>query len=398
MSEPRKVYDPSDVLIRRVDEDNAKIGISRRADPKKATEEAVNKIGGMCAYVKPGDMVAIKLNITGGISTNKASFTSPEVASKIVDMVRKCGGKPFAFDSSMIWTDVEPIAKKSGWYDWGNENHIEVIDLHHMPVIPFDFGEGSLLGHEKASKPLQESDVLITIAKMKTHLLTTVSMGLKNNYGNLPRADKGIYHGLGIDTAIVDVNRAFPTTLAIIDGTIAGEGEAGPLTPDPIQDYNTVFASNDVVCADSVASIFMGFESPMSVRHIKFASVGGSEGKLDKVGNGFCYLKEDVQKEIQENFGKHPKDGNFVLPDPRVVETLADLTKLIARQPGGASLLNNLADIGLGNLSYFFTKPMSDLLKNMTRMQSRFIGKNLDQSWDINGMNLHPEDERDFNL
>lgn len=390
MSTRGKKYGPDDVHLRQVGT-KAEVGIGRDPDPAKATEDAINKLGGMCKFVKKGDLVGIKLNITGGVSTNPASYTSPDVAKKVVEMARDCGGIPYAFDSSMIWTDLEPIAEKEGWYAWGKENNIEIIDLHDMPVIPFDFGNESVIRVDKASRLLQESNVLIDIAKMKTHLLTTVTLGLKNNYGNLPRADKGVYHALDIDTVIADVNKAFPTTLAIIDGTNAGEGESGPLTPDQIPDYNTVFASNDVACADAVATKFMGFENPMDIRHIRLATLRG-------VGNGNCTEDKDVKEEMESAFGSHPKDGRFVVPDPRVIESTSDFMKAIARNRGGASTLSNLADLGLGNLSYYFTGLMHDMLQFFTRLSARYIGTDNSIEWNVNGLNLHPEDYKDSYL
>jgi uncharacterized protein (DUF362 family) len=387
LSEPGKLYVASDIKTRKVGSKPI-VGIARNPDPSKATEHAVGKIGGMCKFVKKNDLVGIKVNITGGSSTNKASWTSPAVTKKVVEMVRGCGGNPVLFDSSMIWTDMEPIAEKEGWYSWAKENKVPLVDLHHLPVIPFHFGDDGVMNVDKASRLIKDIDVLVNIPKMKTHMLMTISIGLKNNYGLLPRADKGVYHGKGIDETIAEVNRAFPTTLTIIDGTIAGEGEAGPLTPDPIPDYNTVIASNDVACADAVAAKFMGFKNPMKIRHLRFAHGMG-------VGNAKCFENEDVAKEMASIFGSHPKDGKFEKPDPRVIEGLADTTKIVAASPGGASLMSNVSDMFLGNLSYFFGKTMRSVLVGITRLQRRYIGKDLITSKNIHGLNLHPEDETD---
>ena len=340
----------------------------------------------MCRFVKHGDVVGIKLNITGGASKNRASFTSPGVAKKVVQMVRGCGGKPIVLDSSMIWTDMEPIAQKEGWYDWGKENSVEVVDLHHLPVIPFDFGSDSTIQVEKISRLMPDLDVLINVPKLKTHMLTTITVGLKNNYGLLPRADKGVYHAKDIDTVLAELNKAIPTTLTVVDGMIAGDGEAGPLTPVAIGDYNTIIASNDVACADAVASRFMGFDRPSQIRHLKLSGLMG-------VGDIKCAGRPEVKAEIDRHFGKHPKDGNFIIPDPRVIESLTDFMKVVARTPGGAAVFNNVADMFLGNASYYATGFVQNMLSGFSRMNRRYIGK--DTRRNINSLNLHPEDEMD---
>jgi len=388
MSEPRKIYTPDDLSIRRVGK-SPEVGIGRSPDASKAVDEAVNRIGGMCRFVKKGDLVGIKANITGGSSQNLASFTSPVVVKKVVKMVRDCGGKPIVIDSSMIWTDMEPIARKEGWHDWAVENSVEVADLHHLPVIPFNFGDATTIRVDKASRLMPDLDVLISVPKLKTHMLTTTSVGLKNNYGLLPRADKGIYHAKDIDIVVAEVNKAFPTTLTIVDGMIAGEGEAGPLTPVPIDDYNTIIASNDIACVDAVSSRFMGFDRPSSIRHLKMAGLLG-------VGDIDCAEKPSVKAEIDRHFGKHPKDGNFILADPRVIEMISDASKIIAMTPGGASVFSNLSDMLLGNASYFMTGFMQSLLSGFVKMSRRYIGKDIFRN--INSLNLHAEDEEDSAL
>ena len=385
-------FSSEDVKIRH-EKGNPLVSIGRDPDTDIAVKEAMDGIGGMCKYVEKGDLVGLKVNITGGISTNPASFTSKEVTKSVVDLVRGCGGHPVAFDSSMIWTDVQPIAEKEGWYEWGEKNNVEILDLHNMPVVHFNFGDDSVIRYDKASALVKDLDVLINIPKLKTHMLTTVSIGLKNNYGLLPRADKGVYHAKDIDSTIADVNKAFPSTLTIVDAMTPGEGEAGPLTPDLIEGYNTIIASNDVACADGVGMKMMGFENPIGVRHLKMAALQG-------VGDGKCYKRPEIQDEMRRVFTEKPhvRDGNFIFPDSRAVENMADLTKVIASNPGGASLFSNFADMGLKNLSYYGTGFMKLMLKGLNRVGKRYIGKDAVLSKNPNSLNLHPEDELDSYL
>jgi len=57
---------------------------------------------------------------------------------------------------------------------------------------------------------------------MKTHMMTSVTLGMKNMYGTLPEIDKARYHKIGIDEVIYWVNKAFTPNLTIIDGSIGG--------------------------------------------------------------------------------------------------------------------------------------------------------------------------------
>ncbi len=45
-----------------------------------------------------------------------------------------------------------------------------------------------------------DADVIISMPAMKTHMMTGVTLGMKNMYGTLPEIDKARYHKIGIDS------------------------------------------------------------------------------------------------------------------------------------------------------------------------------------------------------
>src|SRR4030065_98630 len=113
-----------------------------------------------------------------------------------------------------------------------------------------------------------EADVIISAATMKTHLLTNVTLAMKNMYGCFPEENKAKFHRFGIENVVFEVNKAFTPNLAIIDGSIGGEA-FGPLSSKPVN-FETIIASNDVVAADSVACRLIGYD-PLQVKHVKMA-------------------------------------------------------------------------------------------------------------------------------
>jgi uncharacterized protein (DUF362 family) len=56
---------------------------------------------------------------------------------------------------------------------------------------------------------LVEAEVIVSVPVMKTHILTSVTMGMKNMYGTFTEENKAKYHGFGIRGVICDVNKAF---------------------------------------------------------------------------------------------------------------------------------------------------------------------------------------------
>jgi len=331
------------------------ISIARHPDKKVAIDKVLDDLGGMCSFVKKDDLVAIKLNICGGTPTINGTYTPKDTASIIGDKVRECGGKPVFFDSSMIWTDMYPIAKDEGYIEWRDKNKEDLRDINNAKKIPwvkFDFGDDTVVGVGNASKLLVDADVIINVPVMKTHILSSVTMGMKNMYGAYPEADKGKFHAKGLNESIVAINRAFKPNLTIIDGSVGCDG-GGPLSCNSLENdpYNTFVASTDVVCADALASKLIGHDKPMNIQHIRLAHQNGT-------GNAKCYEDAGIRfnddgKIIMKDFTPHDKDGKWSIVSPEFADSLEKNMETMGMGMGGADFMNVVSDIFLGGFAYY---------------------------------------------
>jgi uncharacterized protein (DUF362 family) len=116
----------------------------------------------------------------------------------------------------------------------------------------------------------------ITFPKLKSHSITKLTCGLKNQMGLFRPKRKIIYHHM-LDKLIVDCNLAMKPKLSIVDANLAMEGNYGPTYGTP-RKLGLLIASNDIVAADSLCAGFFGF-NPKSIPYIKNASEKGL-GKL----------------------------------------------------------------------------------------------------------------------
>ncbi|MDD5616817.1 MAG: DUF362 domain-containing protein [Candidatus Methanoperedens sp.] len=302
-------------------------------DVDKAVRTAVDSLGGIKNFVKPGDKVMIKVNICGGVPELKATYTTKETAGCVVKMVRESGGEPFLCDADMVWTKFWPNARAEGWLEWAEKENVKLVNLSDTKIVRFDFGKDSMMPLERVSKEILDADVIISIPAMKTHMMTGVTLGMKNMYGTFPEIDKARYHMLGIDEVIYWVNHAFTPNLTIIDGSIGGE-TVGPLSCDSV-DFRTIISSNNVVTADSIASQLMGFADPKEeIDHLKLAhdrGLGDASKKFDF--NSLPY--------------KHSSDGNWKLPDPEVSRFYVWGTHMLLKIPGWDTLFNIGSDFFL---------------------------------------------------
>ncbi len=327
-------------------------------DSPQAVGAAVDALGGMQSFVKRGDRVLIKVNICGGVPEIAATYTTKEIAGTVVDMVRASGGEPMICDADMIWTKFWSNAKAEGWIEWAAQKSVKLVNLSDTKIVYFDFGEGSLMPKERVSKEMLDADVIISIPSMKTHLLTGVTLGMKNMYGTLPEIDKARYHKLGIDEVIYWINHAFTPNLTIIDGSIGGE-TIGPLSCEPVE-FNTIVASNSVVTADAIASQLMGFENPVQeIEHINLAYKRG----LGDASQRFDFSSLPY---------KHSSDGNWQRPDPEVAKLYTWGIHTLLKIPSWDTLFNIGSDFFLYDaarlpLLKYFTPAFLQILNDISK-------------------------------
>ncbi len=342
---------------------STKISVQRGPSPRENTRKAIESIGGMGKYVKRGDNVLLKANICGGNPNIPGSFTSLQVVDEVIKMIQEMGARASVIDSDMIWTKFDPVAEAEGWKEYAQKTSIPLINLAKTDLIRFNFGEESAIGIVPVSKEMIEADVIISVAAMKTHLLTNVTLAMKNMYGCFPEENKAKFHRFGIENVILEVNKAFTPNLTIIDGSVGGEA-FGPLSSKPV-DFETIIASNDVVAADSVACQLMGYD-PFEVKHVKLAhDVGLGDAKVIFDSSSLPYSNK--------------KDKKWEKPDPAVTEVYEALIEAFLHVPGMQAFFDGAADFvlfGLATLPIFrevtpevervLNQVLSDILRSIS--------------------------------
>jgi hypothetical protein len=86
---PKVTY--GDVKSRR-DVGETMFTIKRGSDSRSLVREAIEEIGGIEDFVRPGDLVVIKPNISGGNPQIPGSFTSINLIDELVDIIQSIAG------------------------------------------------------------------------------------------------------------------------------------------------------------------------------------------------------------------------------------------------------------------------------------------------------------------
>ncbi|MEM9219007.1 MAG: DUF362 domain-containing protein [Cyanobacteria bacterium P01_F01_bin.150] len=206
-------------------------------------------LGGIKAFVKPGDRVLLKPNLLTGSRPTKECTTRPEIVYCVAKLVQAAGGKPFMGDSPAFGS-ARGVAEANGYLPYLKELGVPVVEFKGKRYETV--GEG--FDHLRLSKEAMDADVVINLPKVKSHVQLTMTMGVKNLFGCVPGKMKAWWHmEAGKDVQrfgrmLVETARAIAPDLTIVDGIIGHEGR-GPSGGEP-RDLGVLAASTDVFALD----------------------------------------------------------------------------------------------------------------------------------------------------
>jgi uncharacterized protein (DUF362 family) len=226
------------------------------------------------------DKVLIKVNFIVEKTWDTGATTDPVVVEAIIKKLEDLPVKVYVVESDATMTDADKAFESTGMKDMCNRNGIEWINLRHVKDrVKLEVPNGETLKSIVVPRLVTESAV-ISAAKLKTHLDTGVTLGMKNMFGLLPDKFKGKYHLKGISKVVVDINTVLRPALTVIDGFVGMEGR-GPADGTPVQ-MNLIIAGTDPVATDATACRVMDI-NPYSISHIRKAyekGLGSSEAQI----------------------------------------------------------------------------------------------------------------------
>ena len=226
------------------------------------------------------EQVLIKINFITDKTWDTGATTDPIVVEAIIRKLENLPVKIYVVESDATITNADKAFEKTGMKEMCDRNGIEWLNLRHVKDrVKIEIPNGEALKSITVPRLVTES-AIISAAKLKTHLNTTVTLGMKNMFGLLPDKLKGKYHMKGISKVVVDINSVLRSALTVIDGFVGMEGR-GPVDGTPVQ-MNLIIAGTDPVATDATAARVMGF-NPFEIKHIRKAherGLGKSEAKV----------------------------------------------------------------------------------------------------------------------
>jgi uncharacterized protein (DUF362 family) len=242
-------------------------------------------LGGLADVIQPGARIGIKPNLTGGtwwdsslpVPAAELFEVHPALVQALGELLVDAGAGPL-----MI---MEGLGDPAAFATWGYTDvaarlNARLVDLC-FPAPYKDFGVFPVGKGWKVydtfymNALLREVDVFISVAKMKVHSTTGVTLALKNLFGIPPISgykrskddtNRSAFHesttyDRRVPGVIVDLNLARPVHFALIDGVRTAEAGAGPWDKGygPVRP-GLLVAGKDPVATDAVAAALMGFD------------------------------------------------------------------------------------------------------------------------------------------
>lgn len=218
------------------------------------------------------DRVLIKVNFITTKDWQTGATTDPMVVEALVHRLRELGKDVAIVESDAQTTNADKAWLASGMDELGKRLDVPFINMRHVDEkVEVPVKNGRELKKIKIAKIATESG-LVSAAKLKTHMSTKVTLGMKNLFGMITTKFKGKFHLRGMDKVVHDIAMTIPPQLTVIDGFVGMEGR-GPVHGTPVN-MDTIIASTDIVAADAVASRIMGF-NPERIDHIRWADDSG---------------------------------------------------------------------------------------------------------------------------
>ena len=244
-----------------------------------AVREAVKLAGGFDSFDWKNSRVLIKPNTVNPSRSGSGMVTDSRVVEAVAKLVlEKNPRSAIIGEGSSVGYDFPGredsihCMKIAGVLEVAERLGLAVVDLNQDEQIAVEPVEAYVMKTFSVARTTLESDIIISLPVIKTHVRTGITCGLKNMKGVLPSDEKKRTHQLGLDRGIVDLNRVVRPHFTVVDGIVGLQGTWENET-DRVP-LGIVLAGNDVVAVDTVCAKVAHFD-PQEILHVQLAAESG---------------------------------------------------------------------------------------------------------------------------
>ncbi len=241
-----------------------------------------------------GKNVFIKVN---AIDFRKQCYTSPEVIGSAIDVIKDSGAKEINIVENVTQSNVTRVVfNVIGLDDLIDEKGANSIYLDEEDSIEVEIGTDNKkinfpkILHEKLIEN-KNDNFYLSIPKLKTHSMTTVTLGVKSQMGLIQHKSRPTWHNFELHQFLADIYDFVKPDFTIIDGLnaiIHGHYPLENKLDEYVEPLNILIGGEDTLAVDTVGAKVLGYDTG-EVKHLKRlnqAGLGcGDFNDIELVGN-----------------------------------------------------------------------------------------------------------------
>jgi uncharacterized protein (DUF362 family)/beta-glucosidase/6-phospho-beta-glucosidase/beta-galactosidase len=247
-------------------QERAAVAIARTTDERiddegveRLVREALQHLGGIGRFVRPGQTVLIKPNLTVWRVATTGVTTDPRVVAALARMAREAGaGTVQVGECSSCGQVTRDVMEITGMARAACDAGAVPVYFDEVEQVEVEIPLGKLIHRIPVPKPLLEADVVIACPKLKTHFLDPITGALKLWVGAARQDTMHRLHRDCVQETVADLLTVTRPDLAVMDAIIAGEGNGPVATRGRF--VGCVLASDDPVALDVIAGDLAGFD------------------------------------------------------------------------------------------------------------------------------------------
>jgi uncharacterized protein (DUF362 family) len=258
------------------------------AELDQAVDEICISFGGGAQLLKSSREVYLKPN---AIDAKPFCYTRPEVLESVIRYFFKVGASDiYVIENSTQGNYTRLVFEAIGYTEICKRTGAIPVFLDEEQTERFEFkgkppaSKSDVDGYDlvnfemphTVAKELikrKKENLYISLPKLKTHSMTGVSLGIKNQWAFPRHQDRKFDHNFNLHSKLVDILAYVQPDFTLIDGiegTIHGHYPPSALTDKLVKPFRILIGGSDVLATDIVGARVFGL-TPEDVPHLKIA-------------------------------------------------------------------------------------------------------------------------------